>query len=40
MLELGLRYRKVKHIAMSANSERSLVLRQKWVIKLLEQNPL
>ena len=27
MRELGMRYRKVNHIALSANSERSLVLR-------------
>ena len=28
MKDLGYKYRKVNHIAMSANSERSLVLRQ------------
>jgi len=28
MKDMGLKYRKVNHIAMSANSERSLVLRQ------------
>ena len=33
-----MRYRKVTQIAMSANSERSLVLRQQWVITLLDQN--
>ena len=27
MIDMGLKFRKVNHIAMSANSERSLVLR-------------
>jgi hypothetical protein len=39
MLEMGLRYKKVNQIAMTANSERSLVLRQQFAIKLLKQNP-
>ena len=39
MKDLGFKYRKVNHIAMSANSERSLVLRQKWAIALLKQKP-
>ena len=37
--ELGFRYKKVKHIAMTANSERSLVLRQQWAVTLLKQKP-
>ena len=36
MRELGMRYKKVQHIALSANSERSLVLRQQWAIKYQE----
>ena len=39
MKDLGFKYRKVNHIAMSANSERSLVLRQQWAITLLKQKP-
>ena len=38
MRDLGMRYRKVHHIALSANSQRSMVLRQLWAIKLLEHN--
>ena len=36
MLAMGMKYRKVHHIAMSANSERSLVLRQQWAVTLLK----
>ena len=36
MRELGMRFVKVQHIALSANSERSLVLRQQWAIKLIQ----
>ena len=36
MRGLGMRYVKVQHIALSANSERSLVLRQQWAIKLIQ----
>ena len=39
MKELGYKYKKVKHIAMTANSERSMVLRQQWAITLLKQDP-
>ena len=39
MKDKGLRYKKVAQIAMSANSERSLVLRQQWALKMLQQNP-
>ena len=39
MKELGFRYKKIKHIAMTANSERSLVLRQQWAVTLLKQKP-
>ena len=39
MKDLGYKFRKVNHIAMSANSERSLVLRQQWAITLLKENP-
>jgi len=38
MNDIGMRYRKVNHIAMSANSQRSLVLRQQWAVTLLKQN--
>ena len=38
MRDLGMRYRKVQHIALSANSQRSLVLRQQWAVKLLHQD--
>lgn len=33
-----MKYRRVQHIALSANSQRSLVLRQQWAVKLLEQD--
>ena len=35
---LGLKYSKVKHISMQGNSERSLVLRQRWAITFLGQD--
>ena len=38
MRDIGMRYKKVKHIAMTANSDRSLVLRQKWALEFLKQN--
>lgn len=34
--DLGMKYKKVKKIAFQGNSERSLVLRQQFSIKLLE----
>ena len=39
MKELGLKYKKVQHIALSANSQRGLVLRQQWAINYLKQDP-
>ena len=39
MKDLGYKFRKVNHIAMSANSERSLVLRQQWAVTLLGEDP-
>ena len=33
-----MRYRKVHQIALSANSERSLVLRQQWALRLFRQD--
>ena len=35
MHDLGMRYRKVSQIPMLANSERSLVLRQRWALAFL-----
>ena len=40
MKDMKMKYRKVNHIAMSANSQRSLVLRQQWAVTLLRQNPI
>jgi hypothetical protein len=38
MKDMGMKFRKVHHIALSANSQRSLVLRQKWAIALLRHD--
>jgi hypothetical protein len=35
----GMRYRKVRHIPMAGNSERSLVLRQQWALAFLQLPP-
>ena len=32
MKSMGMRFKKVRHIAMAGNSERSLVLRQQWAL--------
>ena len=32
---VGLKYGKVKHISMGGNSEKSLVLRQRWALAFL-----
>ena len=34
-----MRYRKVRHIPMAGNSERSLVLRQQWALAFLQLPP-
>ena len=39
MKDKGMSFKKVNQIALSANSQRSLVLRQKWALKLLAQGP-
>ena len=36
MRALGMRYRKVTHIPMQGNSERSLVLRQQWALAFFQ----
>ena len=36
MNDLGMRYRKVKHIPLQGNTDRSLVLRQQWAQKLFQ----
>ena len=36
MKSMGLKYQKVKHISWQGNSEKSLVLRQRWAISFLE----
>ena len=38
MKALGLRYRKVKHVPLRANSERNLVIRQKWTQAVLDKD--
>ena len=35
--EMGLRYRKVKHIANTANSTTGKILRQQWAIRFLDK---
>ena len=35
MYEIGLKYRKIKHISMQGNSEKSLVLKQRWALEFL-----
>ena len=39
MKDMGLSYKKVVHIPLGANSERSMVLRQQWAVTFLKQNP-
>ena len=36
MKEMGMRYKKVVHIPLKANSERNLVLRQQWALRYLD----
>ena len=36
MTQMGMRYKKVIHIPLKANSERNLVLRQQWALKYLD----
>ena len=38
MHDMGLKYKKVKHISMQGNSEKSLVLRQRWALTFLGQD--
>ena len=38
MLAKGMRYRKVVHIPLKANSDRNLVLRQRWAMAVLEKD--
>lgn len=33
---LGLKYKKIKHISWQGNSDKSLVLRQRWAMQFLE----
>jgi len=33
--ELGMRYRKIKTVSLHSNSEKNLVLRQRWAIEFL-----
>ena len=35
--ELGMRYRKIKAVSLHSNSEKNLVLRQRWAIEFLAQ---
>ena len=35
--ELGMRYRKIKTVSLHSNSERNLVLRQRWALEFLAQ---
>ena len=36
-LELGMRYRKIKIVSLHSNSEKNLVLRQRWAVEFLAQ---
>ena len=38
LAEMRISYRKVKHVNFQANSERCLVLRQRWAVSFLEFN--
>lgn len=38
MKSKGMSYRKVKHIPIGANSNRNLILRQRWVMAVLERD--
>jgi hypothetical protein len=33
--ELGMRYRKIKQVSLHSNSEKNLVLRQRWALEFL-----
>ena len=33
--ELGMRYRKIKTVSLHSNSEKNLVLRQRWALEFL-----
>ena len=35
--ELGMRYRKIKTVSLHSNSEKNLVLRQRWSLEFLTQ---
>jgi hypothetical protein len=35
--ELGMRYRKIKQVSLHSNSEKNLVLRQRWALEFLAQ---
>ena len=35
--ELGMRYRKIKTVSLHSNSEKNLVLRQRWSLEFLAQ---
>ena len=36
--ELGMRFRKIKTVSLHSNSEKNLVLRQRWAIEFLALN--
>ena len=36
MKHMGMKYRKVVHIPLKANSERNLILRQQWALKYID----
>ena len=38
MKAVGMRYRKVKHVPINANSNRNLILRQRWVMAVLKKD--
>lgn len=38
MIQKGMRYKKVKHIPLQANSERNLILRQQWAMAVLDKD--
>ena len=36
--QMGLRYRKIHHVPLKANSDRNLILRQRWAMKVIEND--
>ena len=38
MTEKGMKYRKVKHVPLGANTDRNMILRQRWVMAVINKD--